>query len=111
MKKKHVVEEMHLASTGKKATKEALADVSREERGVRKNEHDIQVFLNAEQCDIKKIKEIMQKEEEKLKSFQTKLHNNLKDQEEKIKARINMRKMRSECFSPRKFDLGSSQGE
>lgn len=37
MKKKHIVEELHLASTGRKATKEALAEVRKEERGVRKN--------------------------------------------------------------------------
>lgn len=97
-----------MASTGRKAPKAALAEVNKEERGQRKDEHDIQVFLNAEQCDIKRIKELIQTEENKFKEFESRKKNNLKEQEDRINDRIQRRKMKSECFSPRKFDLGSN---
>ena len=42
------------------------------------------MFLNSDQCDIKKIKEIMKVEEGKMKKFQDKLNDNLKKQEDKI---------------------------
>ena len=56
MNKKHIIEELHLASTGRKADKEILKQVNKIEIEKRKNQYDIQKFLNSDQCDIKKIR-------------------------------------------------------
>ena len=46
MKKKHVVEELHIASTGRVADKNALSEVIKAEIGERKSDLDLQMFLN-----------------------------------------------------------------
>ena len=60
MKKRHVIEELHMASTGdKNVPKAALEQVNKQLRENRKNEYDINIFLNKDQCDIKRIKELV----------------------------------------------------
>lgn len=62
MKKKHIIQELHVASTGdKNIPKEALIEVHKELRENRKNEHEINIFINSDQCNIRKVKEIVRK--------------------------------------------------
>lgn len=50
----------------------------------RKDEYEIQVFLNSEQRGLKKIKEIIQIEDKKFSNFKKKLNDNIKSQNDKL---------------------------
>lgn len=51
-----------MASTGdKNVPKIALEQVNKQLRENRKNEYEINMFLNKDQCDIKRIKELVEK--------------------------------------------------
>lgn len=84
MKKKHVVEELHIASTGRVADKAALEDVFKAEIGERKNQLDLQIFLNKEQFDAKKVREMMKTADTKLKTFERNIEKNIKKQDEAL---------------------------
>lgn len=69
MKKKNIVQELHVASTGRSADKSAFQQVIKAEISDRKNDLDLQIFLNQDQFDAKKVREMMKNTESKLKSF------------------------------------------
>lgn len=67
--------------------------------------------MSSDQFNIRKVKEIVMKEEAKMKVFKSRLQVALDSQETNIKDRIQRRKMKSECHSTRKLNLGSSPGK
>jgi hypothetical protein len=62
MKQKHIIEELHFASTGTKPSKLIMGELKKMEGEERKSQHHIQMMLNSDQYDQKKIQEILEKE-------------------------------------------------
>ncbi len=111
MLKKHIVEQMHLAS-GKPMSKEiqdTFEDCDRAELERRKNQHEAQVYFN--KTDNSKVQEILKKAELQVKTLNTNLRNNIMVQETKLEERIKNRKMKSESGSVHKYIIGSHNAQ
>ena len=94
MKKKLILEEMN-AKAVKKLDPELLLEVRRKELGERKEEYDMQMYLSNEQVNHKKIKELVEVAENKLRRHETKIQSNISNQDRDLEERIKRRKMRS----------------
>jgi hypothetical protein len=101
MLKKHIVQQMHLA-TGK-VDHQALQDSKRADLEARKNEHEAQVFFN--KTDNAQVQEILKKAEVQVKTLNTNIRTNIMTQEQNLEERIKNRKMKSDSGSINKFKI------
>ena len=67
----------------------------RKELGERKEEYDMQMYLSNEQLNQKKVKELVEVAESKLRRHETKIQSNISNQDKDLEERIKRRKMRS----------------
>lgn len=79
MLKKHIVEQMHFASTSKPLPKETIEECQRAELDKRKYQHEAQVYFN--KTDNSKVQEILKKAELQVKTLNTNLRKNILSQE------------------------------
>lgn len=92
MMKKHIVEQMHLAS-GKKVDEKTLEACNRAERETKKTEHEIQIFFH--KADDQRVQDIIRKSECQIESFTKNIKTHINKQEQTLEERIQTRKLRS----------------
>ena len=104
MKKKVVLEEMNLKAS-KKLDSELLLQARKNQLNNKKQEYDMQMYLSSQQVNRKRVKEIVDIAQSKLKRFQTTIQSNINSQGKELEERIKRRKMRSEAGSVQKFKV------
>lgn len=83
----------------KKLDSDLLLEARKKELGERREEYNMQMYLSSEQVNQKKVKEIVDIAETKLKRYETKIQSNISNQDKELEERIKRRKMRSEAGS------------
>ena len=104
VKKKILVEEME-RNAARKIEPEMLLEARRAELGEKKQDHNLQMYLNAEQVNRKKVKELVERAEHQGNKLKTQVEGTINNQDKNLQDRIQRRKMRSEAGSLEKFKV------
>lgn len=101
MLKKPVAEQLRSAANM------PLHALSPQRQQEKRQEHEIQLMYNQEVHERHRVRELVQNVEEKLKSYQGIVHRQIKKQEDQIRERIQLRKLKSDSGNPRSTQAAS----